>query len=344
MVDANVGWAIGGLVGRDDHVLSTRDGGSTWKDCTPPEPATAGGDRKTAIGAFQDALSAWVTYANISGFMPAQALVWRTQDGGTTWQASQPLDLNRVVGDYVPSDLQFVSGQFGWLLVHVGVAMNHDYIALFHSQDAGANWTLLLDQYNTSGIMSCFKTGILFTDATHGWLTGDCHGVAAGVLLYKSSDGGATWVHLTLPDPTSAPGLFTDMLAACGSYDPFFFSNDLGHLGVRCAYYDQNPVTYQYFVYTTQDGGATWTSSIYPGEALYFVTADTGWAIAKKIQRTMDGGATWTTILNVSWSAQVDFISEKIGWGVARAGDQVALVKTVNGGVIWSELIPTMVP
>jgi hypothetical protein len=95
-----------------------------------------------------------------------------------------------------------------------------------------------VDPYTDTGsIMSCEKTGMLFADESHGWLTGDCHGVAAGVLLFSSSDGGVSWEEVSLPEPADAPGLYTDMLAACGSYDPFTFGSEQGHLGVRCADY-----------------------------------------------------------------------------------------------------------
>jgi photosystem II stability/assembly factor-like uncharacterized protein len=345
MIDVNVGWAIGGLVNIGDHVLHTSDGGNTWMDLTPPEEVAPSGDNKTATGFFQDAQTAWVIFSNTSGITPSQSVVWHTQDGGLSWQASQPLDISDLTEFYNPSHLQFVAGQTGWLLVHVGVGMNHDYIVLYRSQDGGASWARIQDPYNdSSSIMSCSKTGMLFTDATHGWITGDCHGVAAGVQLFKSGDGGETWEPVALPDPTNLPGLFSNFQAACGSYDPFFFSNELGHLGVECAYYDQNPIAYQYFVFTTQDGGITWTSSTYPGESLYFFSVDTGWALAMKIQRTNDGGLTWTAISDVTWSAQVDFVSEQIGWAIAQEGDQIALVKTMNGGARWTMLVPTVGP
>jgi photosystem II stability/assembly factor-like uncharacterized protein len=170
-----------------DHVLFTTDGGSTWKDVTPPESEAASGDRKTAIGFFQDAKTAWVTYANYVGYpVPTQVVVWHTADGGAIWQASQPLDVQGLSEIFVPSDLQFVLGQTGWLLVHVGVGMNHDYVALYHSLDGGINWSRILDPYNDGGIQSCTKSAMLFTDLTHGWLTGDCNGVKAGVLLTEA--------------------------------------------------------------------------------------------------------------------------------------------------------------
>lgn len=343
MVDANIGWAIGGLTNLGDHVLYTIDGGSTWKDITPPEAQAASGDQKTATGYFQDAQTAWVIYAPYGYILPSHPVVWRTQDGGTTWQASQPLDLSGLPETFVPSDIQFV-GQAGWMLVHVGVGMNHDYVALYHSTDSGLTWTRTLDPNHDGGIQPCSKTGMLFTDATHGWLTGDCEGVAAGVLLFKSSDAGATWQEVTLREPPGAQGLYTDMYVACGSYDLFFFSNDLGHLSVRCFNFKGTPITNNYYVYTTQDGGATWTVSTYPGVGLYFFSADTGWAISQKIQLTTDGGLTWKPISDVSWNPQFDFISEQIGWGVAWSKGQVALVKTTDGGARWTMLVPTIGP
>ena len=356
MMDVNVGWATGGIENASDHVLRTSDGGTTWIDLTPPEEVAPSDDQKTATGYFQDGNTAWVIYSYLSGVTPLQSVVWRTQDGGLSWQASQPLDLTSLTEFYYPDYLQFIDSQNGWVMVHVGAGMNHDYFALFRSQDGGTSWSRIQDPYNdSSNIMSCSKTDLLFTDATHGWLTGDCHGVAAGVQLFKSSDGGLTWETVTLPDPAGSPGLFSTFDAACGAYDLFYFSNKLGHLGVRCSFYDQDPTTYQYYVFTTLDGGINWISYTYPGETLYFFSEGTGWAFSNKIQLTTDGAYSWKAIANVSWtvksswtqSAEVDFISEQIGWGVARGSDQavpLALVQTISGGARWAMLIPIVGP
>ncbi len=346
MIDATIGWAIGGLGNVGDHVLFTTDSGSTWKDVTPPETDTLSGTQKTAVGFFQDAMTAWVTYGIGSGNpVPTQVVVWHTSNGGASWQPSQPLDLTGLSEIYVPSSLQLVAGQNGWLLVHVGVGMMHDYVAIYRSSDGGATWTRILDPYNDGGIQSCSKNAMLFTDATHGWLTGDCGGVKAGVLLFKTTDAGSTWQPVTLPAPASAPRLYdAESNVACGAYDPFFFSNDLGHIGVRCINYTVTPNTSNYYIYSTQDGGSTWTSTTYPGVTLYFFSTDTGWALSKKIQLTTDGGKTWKPISDVTWSAQMDFISEQIGWAVARTDNAIALVKTDNSGARWTELTPAVGP
>jgi photosystem II stability/assembly factor-like uncharacterized protein len=347
MVDTMNGWAIGGLDSQaGNHVLITKDGGNTWKDVTPPEGQAPSDETKVATGTFEDAQSAWVVYSFISGTVPVQSVVWLTQDSGATWQASQPLDLSGLNEFYNPGSLQFVDGKSGWLLVHVGVGMMHDYYVLYHTTDGGLTWTRIQDPYNdTSSTMSCTKTSMLFTDATHGWLLGDCHGVAAGVQLFRSSDAGVTWQPVSLPEPPDYPGVFSnESQVACGAYNPFFFGNDLGHIVVNCQDYSGTQITYFYYLYTTQDGGNTWSSNTYPGENVYFFSADTGWALSKKIRKTTDGGKTWTAISDVTWNAQMDFISEQIGWVIATADNQVALVKTDNGGARWQILIPTVVP
>ena len=95
-------------------------------------------------------------------------------------------------------------------------------------------------------------------------------------------------------------------------------------------------------LFTTQDGGQTWSGASSPGDALYFFTFSTGWALAPKIQVTTDGGKTWKPISDVSWTAQFDFISETTGWVIATSGNEMALVKTDNGGARWSILVPTV--
>ena len=262
-----------------------------------------------------------------------------------SWTASQPLDVSQLSEFYVPAELQFVAGQDGWLRVHVGAGMMHDYTAIYRSTDGGLTWTRIIDPFNDGGIQSCSKNAMLFTDATHGWLTGDCGGVQAGALLYQDQRCRHHLAGVTLPEPANYPGFFSnESQIACGTYNPFFFSNDLGHLAVNCQDYSGTQTSYFYYIYTTQDGGSTWTSSAYPGESLYFFSADTGWSLAPKVQQTSDGGATWKAVSDVTWTAQLDFVTDQLGWGVARSDTAMALVKTVDGAATWTQLTPSVGP
>ena len=56
------GWALGGLRDPGDRVLRTRDGGQTWSEVTPPEPAPPQDEAIAASGFFLDIDTAWIVY------------------------------------------------------------------------------------------------------------------------------------------------------------------------------------------------------------------------------------------------------------------------------------------
>ncbi len=103
MLDALNGWGIGGphASGNSGHVFRTADGGGTWFEVTPPMIAAAASDVDSlgAVGFFLNANSAWVTY-QFTGTpkVPANPVVWKTTDGGKTWQASAPLNTSDLNG------------------------------------------------------------------------------------------------------------------------------------------------------------------------------------------------------------------------------------------------------
>jgi photosystem II stability/assembly factor-like uncharacterized protein len=258
MLDMQTGWALGADAGPDLHVLRTEDGGQTWADLTPAESAAEPGGIRSVAAHFEDVQRAWVAFNGSVPFTPpASPVVWRTEDGGATWTASAPLDVEGLVETYDPMFLTFSDLDHGWFAAGVGVGMNHQYVNLYRTADAGRTWENLIDPYGDSPIQACSKTGLLFLDDRGGWLTGDCFGVAAGVLLYRTGDGGTIWDAVTLPSPAESPGLFEDFTAACGSYDAQFFDSMQGVLGVRCTLYGQEPYATVAHVYATGDGGQT---------------------------------------------------------------------------------------
>ena len=129
-------------------------------------------------------------------------MIWSTTDGGKTWIGSSPLDLTNVNMEFFkPSDIDFSDTQHGWIMIHVGNGMMHDYVTIFNTIDGGKSWNKVVDPTQQSLPQGCYKNGIVFLDASAGWVAGDCQGVQSGVYFYKTNDSGQTWTTQTLPAP-----------------------------------------------------------------------------------------------------------------------------------------------
>jgi photosystem II stability/assembly factor-like uncharacterized protein len=338
MINQNLGWAIGGLEGASDHVLTTADGGSTWRDVTPPEPVPEqDAPGKAAVGYFLDSLVGWVTYYSAAPEPAAARLrVWLTQDGGASWSSSAPVDVEFLGTAGYPPVLGFEDAQTGWLLARSGPAGMHRYpVYLLRTVDGGRNWEIALDPF-TGGLQSCDKNGITFANALIGWATVSECPVAAPELAV-TTDGGRSWSAVPLPAPTSRPTLFENDL--CEGHSPQMASATEGAVGVSCT----TGLLLNYF-YRTSDGGQTWQSYLYPGGTIWVSGPRTAWALGRKIYRSDDGGQTWDHVKTVQWDGQFSFVTDQVGWAVARSDDAIALVATTNGALTWQLLKPTVGP
>jgi photosystem II stability/assembly factor-like uncharacterized protein len=354
MLNERTGWAVAEAPDAPDaHFMRTQDGGATWRDISPPQPQDEAAEIGQGITFFAlDERSAWVTYYNRTGgplFQPAN--VWRTTDGGQTWQASAPLDLTDVEM-YLPSDLYFIDASTGWLMAHVGAGMSHDYVNVYRTTDGGQTWARLVDPYTDNLQQSCAKTGLIFTDANTGWVTGDCFGVQPGApYLYRTADGGQTWASIELPAPESAPELFSTDTVACGVQAPAYFDDRTGLLPVECL--DFNAGQPQTFLYRTSDAGQNWTAEPLTGDyqSADFLNATTGWVLTNSgpetpsaLFATSDGAATLNETRSVNWTGRFSFVSPQVGWAVAESAEGKALVQTTDGGRTWREIKPVVAP
>jgi hypothetical protein len=336
MKSQSEGWGLSG-----PYVLTTADGGQTWREVTPPESLPA--DAKTqAYGAFLDARSAWIVFAKDSHIAP-EASIWRTADGGHTWTPSPPL-LHQVIGDSVWAEFAVLNAQNVWALVrgvYVGAGTHHSH-ELFRSADGGLTWTSL------DGQISDDYTGMAFADTSFGLRTLQTTGAyAAGPPAYDvTTDGGLTWQGRQLPPPSDAPGLFTQY-PYCETYQPVLLSARAIRMLVGCFDYGDPPKQFTSYFYFSQDGGAAWQTVHLPdkvqaarAQLFYYHGSNNALLLGRDIYLSTSDGQTWTFVKTVTWDGQFSFSDMLNGWAIARSDGQAALVQTTDGAATWTVIKP----
>lgn len=358
MLDTQNGWAIGSLAGgASDRVLVTSDGGRSWQDRTPPDiPQQANPVETSPAALFPSAWGTWVSYPVLPG-APQQGKppVWFTSDGGQTWKASHPLDLSDLPMEFFnPSDLAFLDAQFGWVMAHLGVGMSHDYIAIFTTADGGSTWQRATDPDKNPEIQGCYKSGLIFTSHTDGWLAGNCPGLMPPLFLYHSSDGGATWSRAALPATTGQPVDTASQLGDhCGIPQMAGLSPGVLWLTLTCIDFEQNVA--HTWLYSSPNGGQSWQIDALPLPygTFDFIDPMQGWLLgsdqnqpsgSQELFHTADGGRTWNSLTQIAQQAELDFIDSQNGWiAVGNSGDHV-LLHSSDGGETWQELEPVLAP
>ena len=346
MFSPKEGWGVGHTSTSGAHMLYTDDGGKSWDDRTPPETlADQPGEINSTRSHFLDPRTAWVIYAQENAQPPFKGnLVWRTSDAGVSWEPGSDLDVDGMEAFFVPGGFASVDQDYGWLLVHIGAGMSHDYSYLYRTTDAGVTWERIVDP-NSGGIQSLRNTGIAFADAQYGWVTKDNLGVLPGAFFEQTTDGGFTWEKISLPAPPELDW-FNEM-SLCETSAPTFVGEQTGTLIVKCRLPDDAQTADKWsltYIYTTPDRGVTWTHSKLPSpvDQLKFFTKDFGWALGRDYYQTVNGGTTWKKVKTVFWDGDFSLIDPSNGWAVARNEDEIALVETKDGGQSWQIVEPVV--
>jgi photosystem II stability/assembly factor-like uncharacterized protein len=337
MISPTTGWAAGSATNR---ILRTADGGSHWKDVTPPS-ARAG----TWITYFLDANSAWLASSLQpgSGSPDFSAAVYRTADGGQTW-----LHVGTVLAGWgFPAALDFVDREHGWLFMKQDGTLEtpgSDTVAVYATTDGGASWNKL-SQTDTSGLaghlpQACSKLTPVFLSASTGWIQGGC-GAGGGYFLYVTRDGGRSWAAVSLKMP--AQGTST---CDCGIESLRFWDNQHGALVLNDAYQDSRGYA-QNFLYTTIDAGRSWQlGPLLPANAfsVYFLDAAHGWTLDAKANNLIfsgDGGRHWSTAGTIPSNSNgvvmdFQFVTSQVGWALGADSRGLPILKTVDGGASWT--------
>lgn len=272
--DSKRGW-----VGGDEGFLThTEDGGASWTE--------------QRLDAKRHAIND-IYFANKEvGFALAGEMIFRSGDGGQTWQESYKISPPAVRGATVELySLRFKGKKKGWV---VGSLARGDTVigsVLAITRDSGTTWQMLAAGTQQELIH------IDFVDDERGWIVG-----AGGAILH-TEDAGETWKR-------QESGVSETL------YHVDFRNSKQGiAVGERGT------------ILNTQDAGLTWSKVNSPVRStllsVQFVSEDNVWIVGRNgvILRSGDGGLTWAEQESgTRQNLYALFINKKEGWAVGSDG------------------------
>ncbi len=332
MVNAQTGWAVTGK----GRIVRTTDGGVHWKDVTPTYPAAPPfAAQKSVVTDFLTFSSAWVAVSYTAADETTTVVVFRTTDGGQTWQNTTIQQTSQIF------QVTFTDSRHGWLLMKNPLSAPAETVEIYSSTDGGRTWAMISAAYAASTDtpppgqlpFGGSKTGLGFLNATTGWVTGSSP-INGYTLLYTTHDGGSTWHRQTFP-------LLPEEASSHLSISPPLFFNATDGL-LPVTFDTRNGSSLDFYV--THNGGTTWNSTS-PVGALAgvssFIDVNHGWASdGTHLYMTSDGGHNWTKLspgANFKNVSRLDFVSSDIGWAIGSTENgSPSLLKTVDGGRTWT--------
>ena len=179
-------------------VYRTTNGGATWALASgsgrftanmapPPGSLPLAGD-KSGI-AFADKTDGWVSGSEP---MPGNVYLYRTTDGGSTWQPQRipkPRGHGIALAMFSVSPPHFFSAATGVLAVSGIPAHGAGATFIYTTSDGGARW-------KPARTLPLANATLSFATPALGWALNN---TLTGATLEATANGGATWTRLSLP-------------------------------------------------------------------------------------------------------------------------------------------------
>jgi photosystem II stability/assembly factor-like uncharacterized protein len=227
------------------------------------------------------------------------------------WTASAPSltskDLNTVF---------FADSKRGWIAGDGGFVSRTD--------DGGGSW--VQQRVGTTDPIN----DIYFRNKDEGFLL-------AGARIFKTSDGGLTWVENHAFSSTDFGGVQPEL------YSVRFTNRKKGWVvgSLSRAAKNGEQLVVDALIYSTSDGGETWNRQSSPthGELIHLdlVSDKKGWVVGSRgtVLYTEDGGETWNMQQSRTNATlyHVDFRNDRQGCAV---GEKATILRTEDGGQNWT--------
>lgn len=237
-------------------------------------------------------------------------------------------------------DIDFVDQYTGWYI--------NGYGRIYHTKDGGQTWT---KQWEKKGTF--FRT-IAFINKQVGFVgtvgTDYYPNVTDSIPLYKTIDGGQTWL------PVSYSGPYVKGLCAIDIVEE---STTKKTTNKQYHIYGVGRVGSPANILISHDGGTTWNAKSMKQHCSMLLdikmqNKKTGFVAASSeegnalILKTTDGGNTWNKVYQSTrpyeniW--KLSFPSEQVGYGTIQSNNrdpratQQRIVKTTDGGNTWKEM------
>ena len=330
MLSPTTGWASSG-----SQLFLTTDNGADWTNISPP---TADGDLYAGVF-FLDPQTGWLLTAHSDDLEDWNFAVWRTSNGGATWDhASLPRwhhDKRRgEPGLTSHGAITFADVHTGYLSLDLKGNTLFATSTLLATFDGGRTWDW------APGGPEAHISGMAATNSGTLWTVGQAHGVSE----LDANRNSFAFDTVSLPAPSAvAPNTIPTYSL------PVFLDAHTGYEVVR--YRSPNGATSAAVLFSTTNGGSTWKSdgvlkNLLGSEDVNATLTASAWILPFDPQGSpaslieLAPGVTSSLPTHKSGDfgrCTISFTSQAQGWSDCAEDD---LTATSNGGATWTEISP----